>query len=146
MLYSVLFVVYLALAIWSSFITPQEKAERKAEYEEDIELKATNHYDPDAGLTQEEKWERNRQIFLNLPKTPNTPNGGRFAAGQNPMTPRTTAFTHLSGGESSVTGRNTERNMNLHASTASGSGSDGGPSRPLAFREQYGESRQPDGR
>ena len=72
----------------------------------------------DDGLTKEEKWERNRQVFLNLPKTPNTPHYGA----RNPMTPRTTAFTQLSGGDAS------------------------GPSRPLAFRQQFAEVPVPDAR
>ena len=82
--------------------------------------------DPDAGLTKEEKSERNRQIFLNLPKTPNTPGYGQMPM----MTPRTTAFTHLSGG-----------NVATPAPVTAGSSS---VSRPLAFREQYGEVSIPD--
>lgn len=110
---SALFVVYFGLAIWSSIITKEEKAERQADYNEDIELKNARYtYNNEEGLTKEEKWERNRQIFLNLPKTPNTPG---FGQSQYAMTPRTTAFTQLSGGDQNASG----------------------PSRPLAFREQY---------
>ena len=110
------------MAIWSAFITKEEKAEREAEYNEDIELKNTRYtYNNEDGLTKEEKWERNRHIFLNLPKTPNTPG---FGARPNPMTPRSTAFTQLSGGDPNASG----------------------PSRPLAFREQYGNGAGPDGR
>jgi len=80
---------------------------------------------PDSTLSREEKWERNRQIFLNLPKTPNTPG---FAV-KSAMTPRTVAFTALNGGE--------------------------GPSKPAApgvgglpFRQQFGErsAKFPDAR
>ena len=112
---SALFVVYFGVSIWSSFITKEEKSEREEEYKDDIELKQARYtYNADnSGLTQEEKWERNRQIFWNLPKTPNTAGFGA----RNPMTPRTTAFTQLSGGDANVSG----------------------PSRPLAFRQQYGE-------
>ena len=80
------------------------------------------YIDPNTGqqLTKEEKWEQNRQIFMNLPKTPVTPFGRN-----NPMTPRTTAFTQLSGGEQ-----------------LSPMGTGQGPSRPLAFREQYGDQHQ----
>ena len=139
---SALFVVYFALSVHSAFITKEERAERTEEYESDIELKRYQRDDdPDAGLTQEEKWERNRQIFMNLPKTPRTP----FSAGGGmpAMTPRTTAFTKLEGqqqqqqGEPSAVGR-----PGAVRTTSSGSGS-GGPSRPLAFREQYGEDYVP---
>jgi hypothetical protein len=117
---SALFCVYFGWSIFNSFITKEEKAERLEDYNEDIELKNAR-YTMDDGLTKEEKWERNRQVFLNLPKTPNTPGYGA----RNPMTPRTTAFSQLSGGD---------------ANGASG------PSRPLAFRQQFGEARVPDAR
>lgn len=58
--------------------------------EEDIELQKFSKYEPDP-VSREEQREYNRQLFLNLPKTPTTP------FGKNPMTPRTTAFTQLSG-------------------------------------------------
>lgn len=46
-------------------------------------------------------WERNRQMFMNMPKTPSTP-------AHQPFTPRTTAFHRLGGstGEASAVGRN----------------------------------------
>jgi hypothetical protein len=125
---SALYVVMLAVSIHSCFITPVERLERQSYYDEEIELKQARYtMDPDAGLTKEEKWERNRQIFLNLPKTPNTPGNG--FQGMPAMTPRTTAFTQLTG-------------SNAGPSSA-------GPvsSRPLAFREQfeqYGEVKVPD--
>lgn len=81
---------------------------------------------PDSELSQEEKWERNRQIFLNLPKTPNTPGFGA----KNPMTPRTVAFTQLSGGPGQAQVR---RQAQMPSSR--------GPAGGLKFREQY-----PDGR
>lgn len=119
---SFLFVVYFGWSIFNAVITQEEKKERLEDYNEEIELKNARYtMDPDAGLSKEERWEKNRQIFLNLPKTPNTPYGAR-----NPMTPRTTAFTQLSGGPPTSTGS--------------------GPSRPLAFRQQYGEGRVPDAR
>lgn len=96
--------------------------------EEDIELKKYSMYDMD-GLTREEKWEQNRQMFANLPKTPVTPSA--FAR-QNPMTPRTTAFQQLSGGEASAIGR--------------GQISNAGPSRPLALRQYSDGNKVPDAR
>jgi len=98
---SVLFSAYFILSIWSIIPTAEEKAERAAEQESDIEMRKytvdykTAYESPDSEMSKEEKWERNRQIFLNLPKTPNTPG---FAT-KNPMTPRTVAFTALNGGE-----------------------------------------------
>ena len=70
---------------------------------------------------REMRWERNRQIFLNLPKTPNTAGVGM----QNPMTPRTVAFTQLNGGP--------------------GPSSQHQPA-GLKFREQYGDGTVLDGR
>ncbi len=115
------------MSIHSSIPSAAEKSARQADYDEEIELKHARYtLDPDAGLSKEEKWERNRQIFLNLPKTPNTPGYHGMPA----MTPRTTAFSQLTG---------------------AGPGKSPGPisSRPLAFREQfdqmqYGEVRVPD--
>lgn len=92
-----MFCIYFLLSVWSLFPTAAEKAERDADRETDIEMKKMSEYSPDPSLTKEERWERNRQIFLNLPKTPNNAQG--FGAGLNPMTPRTVAFTHLNGGE-----------------------------------------------
>lgn len=88
-------------------------------------------YSDDEGLTKDERREKNRQLFLNLPKTPNTPGFGVH----NPMTPRTVAFTQLNGGE------------RPHVSSA-------GPSRSLPFRElsyelqsvQMGSKGMPDAR
>ena len=75
-------------------------------------------------LSQEEKWERNRQIFLNLPKTPNTAGFGMQM--QNPMTPRTVAFTQLNGGP----GPSSQQHQPAG----------------LKFREQYGDGGGVDGR
>lgn len=133
--------VFLGLAIHSSFITKEEKAERQEEYDNDIELKRyQKDDDPDAGLTKEEKWERNRQIFMNLPKTPRTPYGGQ---GMPAMTPRTTAFTKLEGGEASAIGRPDAARTGSNWSSGSGGGGSG-PTRPLAFREQYGDVAIPE--
>ena len=94
---SALFSVYTIWSLYSMWPTPAEKAERKANREADIELKRVNAYTPETELSREEVWERNREMFLNLPKTPNTPGFG-MRNGLNPMTPRTVAFTQLNGG------------------------------------------------
>ena len=83
-------------------------------------MKKVNEYSPDNELSREEIWERNRQMFLNLPKTPNTPGFGRA----NPMTPRTVAFTQLNGGQA--------------PGPSSSRGQVAGPSGGLKFRDQYG--------
>lgn len=74
-------------------------------------------YGMDDDLSREERRERNRELFMNLPKTPNTPFGGM------PQTPRTTAFTQLNGGPAH--GRYENRSTM-------------GPTTPLPFREHYG--------
>lgn len=89
-------------------------------------MKKLSEYRPDP-VTREEQRDMNRQIFLNLPKTPTTP-WGRGA--DNPMTPRTVAFTQLNGGASQQGG---------HAGMGMAS-SGQGPSRLLPFRQQYGDS------
>ncbi|EME89102.1 uncharacterized protein MYCFIDRAFT_129232 [Pseudocercospora fijiensis CIRAD86] len=91
----VLFIAYLGYSAWNCIPTQREKIEREAEYQSNLEMKKLSI-------------EKNRQLFLNLPKTPNTPGFGVH----NPMTPRTVAFTQLNGGVSSA-----------------------GPSRSLPFRE-----------
>ncbi|KAK3069311.1 hypothetical protein LTR53_012449 [Teratosphaeriaceae sp. CCFEE 6253] len=94
-----LFSTYLIWSLYSLYPTAAERAERKASKDADIELKRVNAYNPeDAELSREEIWDRNRQLFLNLPKTPNTPGFGGMKGGLNPMTPRTVAFTQLNGG------------------------------------------------
>ncbi|TKA79682.1 hypothetical protein B0A55_04086 [Friedmanniomyces simplex] len=93
-----LFSSYFIWSVYSMWPTADEKAERKAYKESDIELKRVSEYSPDNELSREEIWERNRQMFLNLPKTPNTPGFGMKGGGLNPMTPRTVAFTQLNGG------------------------------------------------
>ena len=80
-------------------------------------------------MTRDEQRDMNRQIFLNLPKTPTTP-WGRDAS--NPMTPRTVALTQLNGAAPS----------GYHGAGAAqvvGTGSGQGPSRLLPFRQQYGD-------
>ncbi|EMC94457.1 hypothetical protein BAUCODRAFT_35677 [Baudoinia panamericana UAMH 10762] len=123
-----LFAMYLIWSIVSMWPTPAEKAERATQREADIEMKKVTEYSPDSELSREEVWERNRQMFLNLPKTPNTPGFGL----KNPMTPRTVAFTQLTGGENPGVG-SSRRPV-------------GGPSGGLKFREQYGDGRLPDAR
>ncbi|KAI7073302.1 hypothetical protein KC352_g42307, partial [Hortaea werneckii] len=112
-----LFSIYVLFSCYSLIATDTERAEREESRQSDIEMKKVLSYSPDAELSQEEKWERNRQIFLNLPKTPNTPGYGM----KNPMTPRTVAFTQLSGeaGQAPMNSR--------------------GPTGGLKFREQYGD-------
>lgn len=117
---SALFSFYTIFSCYSLMPTDAERAERQEARQSDIEMKKVVEYSPDSEMSQEGKWERNRQIFLNLPKTPNTPGFGM----KNPMTPRTVAFTQLNGGQP------TSR----------------GPPGGLKFREQYGDSKVPDGR
>lgn len=100
--------------------TKEEKAERMQRREEDIEMKKFGEYTPDSDLSREETWEKNRQIFLNLPKTPNTPGFGA----KNPMTPRTVAFTQLNGGQ--APGPSSSRATPAVSSSG------------LKFRDQYG--------
>ncbi|KAM3419446.1 hypothetical protein BST61_g5372 [Cercospora zeina] len=87
-----LFVAYLGLSLWSCIPTAEEKAEREADHQSDLEMKKLSMYGLDDDLTKEERREHNRQLFLNLPKTPTA-----FGTYNNPMTPRTVAFSQLSG-------------------------------------------------
>jgi hypothetical protein len=106
--------------------TQRERTSRLA----DIEMKKLGEYSPDPS-TREENREMNRQIFLNLPKTPTTPWG---RTNLNPMTPRTVAFTQLNGGQR-------PESAGSQSQTSSGQG----PSRALPFREFYDGKRMPDG-
>lgn len=120
-----LFVVYLAHSAWSSIPTRQERLEREADRRSDLEMKKLSMYGMDDDLTKEERREHNRQLFLNLPKTPS------FGVVNNPMTPRTTAFTQLNGGEAPAY---------IDVSNA-------GPSRALPFRDfHHGSQAVPDAR
>lgn len=140
----------MALSIHSSIPTPSEKSARTADYDEEIELKNARYtLDPDAGLSKEEKWERNRQIFLNLPKTPGTPAAG--FGGYPAMTPRTTAFTQLNGGVPRTPGYGPTGGYAAPGTPGYGPGSavGAGPASRLPFREQfeavtYGEVKVPD--
>ena len=130
-----LFVVYFVYSIYASIPTKAEKDARHADRQTDIELKqAWAATDPDSGLTQDEKWERNRQVFLNLPKTPNTPYGR-----MNPMTPRTTAFSALTAGEQQPSQQympptpGEGPSQPAHLRTGAGAG------RSLPFRKQWAE-------
>ncbi|WPG97816.1 Hypothetical protein R9X50_00059700 [Acrodontium crateriforme] len=126
----VLFTTYFGLSVWNIKPTESERTERLADREADIEMKKLSQYQgPDGGISQEEKWERNRQIFLNLPKTPNTPG---FGMRNNPMTPRTVAFTALNGGQAPQAMRPVAHSP--------------GPSNTLPFRQQFGDARVPDAR
>lgn len=121
---SALFASYLGLSIWSAIPTEKEKVAREAEYQSDLEMKKLSMYHDD-DMSRDERREMNRQLFLNLPKTPNTPGFG--VHGHNPMTPRTTAFTQLNGGA---------------MPTPVGVG----PSGQLPLRDYYGAKDVPDGR
>lgn len=123
MLPSALFVAYLAYSVWNLKLSPEEKAEREAEAQSDLEMKKISMYGTDEDISQDDRREMNRQMFLNLPKTPNTPG---FGGGLNPMTPRTTAFTQLNGGKAPA--------VNTRSV---------GPSSRLPFRDYDGT---PDGR
>jgi len=96
-------------------------------------MKKLTEYRPQT-MTRDEQRDMNRQIFLNLPKTPTTP-WGRDAS--NPMTPRTVAFTQLNGG-----GERMPQAGGQGPYQVTGAGQ--GPSRLLPFRQQYG-SHGPDG-
>lgn len=109
---SALFCVYFICSAINLVPTAEEKEERRAA----IELHKVEKLQP-GGMTKEELREYNRQLFLNLPKTPATPFNP-----MSPTTPRTHAFTRLNGGE-----RPTAPLGNA------------GPSRKLPFREQYAE-------
>ncbi|KAF2723942.1 hypothetical protein K431DRAFT_219043 [Polychaeton citri CBS 116435] len=84
------FTLYLIPSIYSCFPTPTERAER----EDDIELKRIVFGNANQETEEERnaRWDQNRQLFMNMPKTPATP-----FQGLNPMTPRTVAFTALNG-------------------------------------------------
>jgi hypothetical protein len=77
-------------------------------------------------MTRDEQRDMNRQIFLNLPKTPTTP-WGRDPS--NPMTPRTVAFTQLNGAAPNGYQHGTPQVV----------GAGQGPSRLLPFRQRYGD-------
>lgn len=114
------YVIFSAVCLWP---TKEETAQRDADRDLDVEMKKIHaSYAPGPQMTREEKWEMNRQLFLNLPKTPVTPGFGA----KNPMTPRTVAFTQLNGGPTPGTSK--------------------GPKGGLKFREQYGDSTVPNAR
>ena len=106
--------------------TQRERTERQT----DIEMKKLGEYSPDPS-TREENREMNRQIFLNLPKTPTTPWG---RSNLNPMTPRTVAFTQLNGGRAA--------SDDSFSQVSAGQG----PSRTLPFREFYKGKEVPNGK
>lgn len=119
---SALFTVYFLVSIHSCWITNDEKIERLEEKEFDIEMKRIHaSFAAEDEMTRQEKWEMNRQIFMNLPKTPTTPGFGL----NYPMTPRTVAFTQLNGGPA--------------PKTPIVSVTPKGPIGGLKFREQYGD-------
>jgi len=115
-LFSIL-AIYSALSI---IPTQQERSSRA----DNIEMAKLSEYRPQT-MTRDEQRDMNRQIFLNLPKTPTTP-WGRDAS--NPMTPRTVAFTQLNGAAPTS-----------HNAPTQTVGPGQGPSRLLPFRQQYGD-------
>ena len=125
---SALYGIYLIYSIYSTIPTQHERSLRR----ENIEMKKLTEYRPQT-MTRDEQRDMNRQIFLNLPKTPTTP-WGRDPS--NPMTPRTVAFTQLNGGASA------DGQAGQVPSRVTGAGQ--GPSRLLPFRQQYG-NHGPDG-
>ncbi|KAF2858534.1 hypothetical protein K470DRAFT_221118 [Piedraia hortae CBS 480.64] len=111
-----LFSIYLIFSILNIRATPEEAEKRKTSREFDLEMKKIHaSYHAEKDMSKEERREMNRQLFLNLPKTPATP---AFGA----PTPRTAAFTQLNGG----------------APPPRGAAS--GPRGGLRFREQYGDA------
>lgn len=115
---SLLFAVYLGYSIWSLLPTAEERAEREAEYQDDLEMKKLSMYGMDDDLSRDERRERNRELFMNLPKTPTFSNQP-----MTPRTPRTMAFTQLNGGP---------------AHSGYGNKSAMATATPLPFREHYG--------
>lgn len=117
---SALFSIYEIWSIYNLLPTREERLQidenRSDKREWDVEMKQYKNYEgPEA---DRKKREAARAQFLNLPKTPMSPG---FSL-RNPMTPRTTAFTQLSGGEPT------------DAPKASGA---------LPFRQQWGDSVSP---
>jgi len=129
-----LYSIYLIYSIYSTIPTQHERALRA----DNIELKKLTEYRPQT-MTRDEQRDMNRQIFLNLPKTPTTP-WGRDPS--NPMTPRTVAFTQLNGGTNTASSMQQPPMSSLGPYQAPSSGQ--GPSRLLPFRQHYG-GHGPDG-
>jgi hypothetical protein len=118
---SAFFAIALLYSALSIIPTQRERSARA----ETIEMGKLSEYRPQT-MTRDEQRDMNRQIFLNLPKTPTTP-WGRDPS--NPMTPRTVAFTQLNGAAPS----------GYHHGTPQVVGAGQGPSRLLPFRQQYGD-------
>ena len=118
---SAFFAIFLIYSALSIIPTQRERSARA----ETIEMAKLSEYRPQT-MTRDEQRDMNRQIFLNLPKTPTTP-WGRDPS--NPMTPRTVAFTQLNGGAQGGYQHGTPQVVS----------SGQGPSRLLPFRQQYGD-------
>ena len=131
---SALYGIYLIYSIYSTIPTQHERSLRR----ENIEMKKLTEYRPQT-MTRDEQRDMNRQIFLNLPKTPTTP-WGRDPS--NPMTPRTVAFTQLNGGAAAADVSTMPPPMSQSPYQMPSSGQ--GPSRLLPFRQHYG-GHGPDG-
>ena len=131
---SALYSIYLIYSIYSTIPTQHERSLRR----ENIEMKKLTEYRPQT-MTRDEQRDMNRQIFLNLPKTPTTP-WGRDPS--NPMTPRTVAFTQLNGGAAAADVSTMPPPMSQSPYQMPSSGQ--GPSRLLPFRQHYG-GHGPDG-
>jgi hypothetical protein len=132
LLNSALYSIYLIYSLYSTIPTQHERSLRA----DNIEMKKLTEYRPQT-MTRDEQRDMNRQIFLNLPKTPTTP-WGRDPS--NPMTPRTVAFTQLNGGASNASTMPPQPAQNHYQTPSSGQG----PSRLLPFRQHYG-GHGPDG-
>ena len=130
---SAFFAIFLIYSALSIIPTQRERSARA----ETIEMAKLSEYRPQT-MTRDEQRDMNRQIFLNLPKTPTTP-WGRDKL--NPMTPRTVAFTQLNGGQAPERYVG-EKNGGVGVSVSEVSAGQG-PSRKLPFREHY--ERTPDG-
>jgi hypothetical protein len=141
-----LFATYLVHGLYSSIPTPEERAEREADYLADIEIKKLSTYIGNDFNGRDNEFEMdNKTVFLNLPKTPKTPGFGAL----NPMTPRTTAFTRLNGGKApeprvvpvavaSSSSGSANSPPAAGESSRSPTSATRSPTRALPFREQFG--------
>lgn len=154
---SALFSLNLIWSVYNLLPTQAERTERTQHRDIAIELKSAVIHDEEEADDSASKARRSRRATAggigarfkldNIPKTPQT-------ATRNLMTPRTKAFSVLNGGgvgEASAVGRKNgpvafagkKRREGDQKGDAVVKVSTGvGPSRPLAFREQYSEGKQ----
>jgi hypothetical protein len=93
-----IYALFIALTIFSFFLTPAQRLEQStklAEKKADKEKWATSSYSSpiDNEMTAEEQWQHMWEL-QQLPRTPGVAGAMRYG----PMTPRTTAFADLEGG------------------------------------------------